>query len=184
MQSSVECILKQYPALRSYFLLQNENESDRCPSRLQALFNDPMTEVYLLFYQSVMPVFTRINLLLQRNSPCIHFLRESMEKILRKLLGRFVTVSALDTGSTVVDVDFVSKTNQLSDKELMVGFTTKQVLTRLQEEVEPSRIKKFYTGVRAFFTGCLTYVVDKFPLLNFMKTKSILISEQIFCGIG
>lgn len=62
-----------------------------------------------------------------------------------------------------MDVDFVSKTNQLSDKELMVGFTTKQVLTRLQEEVEPSRIKKFYTGVRAFFTGCLTYVVDKFP---------------------
>ena len=60
--------------------------------------------------------------------------------MLRKLLERFVTVSALDTGSTVVDVDFVSKTNQLSDKELMVGFTTKQVLTRLQEEVEPSRI--------------------------------------------
>ena len=62
-----------------------------------------------------------------------------------------------------MDVDFVSKTNQLSDKELMVGFTKKQVLTRLQEEVEPSRIKKFYTGVRAFFTGCLTYVVDNFP---------------------
>ena len=80
LQSSVERILKQYPALCSYFLSQNENESDRCLSRLQALFNDPMTEVYLLFYQSVMPVFTRINLLLQRNSPCIHFLRESMEK--------------------------------------------------------------------------------------------------------
>ena len=109
LQSSVERILKQYPALFSYFLSQNENESDQCLSHLQALFNDPMTEVYFLFYQSVMPVFTRINLLRQRNSPCIHFLCEAMEKMLRKLLGRFLTVSALDTRSTVVDVDFVSK---------------------------------------------------------------------------
>ena len=110
-----------------------------------------------------MPVFTRINLLLQRNSPCIHFLREAMEKMLRKLLGRFVTVSAMDLASTVVDVDFTNKTNQLSNRELMVGFMTKQVLTRLQEEVEPSKFTKFYTGVRAFFAGCLTYIVGKFP---------------------
>ena len=134
LQSSVERILKQYPALRSYFLSQDNDESDRRLSRLQALFSDPMTEVYLLFYDSVMPVFTRINLLLQRNSPCIHFLRETMEKMLHKLLGRFVTLSAIDTANTVVDVDFTSKTKQLSDRELMVGFTTKQVLIRLQEK--------------------------------------------------
>ena len=72
-------------------------------------------------------------------------------------------MSAIDTANTVVDVDFTSKTKQLSDRELMVGFTTKQVLIRLQEEVEPSKFKKFYTGVRAFFTGCLTYIVSKFP---------------------
>jgi len=63
----------------------------------------------------------------------------------------------------VVDVDFTSKTNQLIDRELMVGFMTKQVLTRLQEEVEPSKFAKFYTGVHAFFAGCLTYIVGKFP---------------------
>ena len=58
-----------------------------------------------------------------------------------------------------MDVDFVSKTNQLSDKELMVGFTTKQVLTRLQEEVEPSRIKKNSTLVFAHF------LLDLLPML-------------------
>ena len=32
------------------------------------------------------------------------------------------------------------------------------------EEVEPSKFKKVYTGVRAyFFIGCLTYIVNKFP---------------------
>ena len=90
-----------------------------------------------------------------------------------------------------MDVDFVNKTNQLSDKELMVGFTKKQVLTRLQEEVEPSRIKKFYTGVRAFFTGCVTYVVDKFPwddellqhacFIDFEKRKTLIPRCLAFC---
>lgn len=47
LQSSVERILTQYPALRSYFLSQDESESDRRLSRLQALFNDSMTEACL-----------------------------------------------------------------------------------------------------------------------------------------
>ena len=65
LQSSVERILKQYSALRSYFLSQAENKSDYHLPRLQMLFSDPMTEAYRLFYQSVMPVFTKTNLLLQ-----------------------------------------------------------------------------------------------------------------------
>ena len=32
-----------------------------------------------------------------------------------------------------------------------------------RKKLNPAELKKFYTGVRAFFTGCLTYVVDKFP---------------------
>ena len=120
------------------------------------LFSDPMTEVLLLFYQSVMPVFTKVNLLLQRYNPCIYFLREAIEEMFKTLLGRFVTLSAMDTTNNVINVDFGSKENQLSDRHLMVGFATKQVLSQLQDEVEPM---KFYIGVRAFFVGCLTYIV-------------------------
>lgn len=38
------------------------------------------------------------------------------------LLGRFVTVSAINVTNTVVDVDFISRMNQISNRELMVGF--------------------------------------------------------------
>ena len=166
-------MLKQYSALRSYFLSQDENESDCRLSRLQGLFNDPMTEVNLLFYQSVLPVFTKTNLLLQRDSPRIHFLYDAMERVLRTLLGRLVTVTAMDSANTVVEVDFNSKPNQLIDSQLMIGFTTKQVLGRVQDEVQPSKVKKFYNGVRVFYVKCLTYIVDKFawndPLLKHVQ---------------
>ena len=65
-----------------------------------------------------MPVFTELNLL-QRESPCIHLLREAMERMLRKLLGRFVTVSAMESGC-VLSVSFMEESNQLSDREIMV----------------------------------------------------------------
>ena len=136
LPSSVELILKQYSALHSCFLSQEENESDRRLTRLQVLFSDSMTEVFLLFYQSVMPVFTIVNLL-QRNSPCIYFLREAIDEMFKTLLGRFVTLSAMDTTNNVVNVNFASKENQLSERDLMVGFKTKEVPSKLQDEVEP-----------------------------------------------
>ena len=163
LQTSVERILKQYQPLCSYFLSQDENHSDRRLTRLQSVFNDPLTEAFLLFYQSVTPVFTELNLLLQRESPCIHLLRESMMSMLQKLLGRFVTVSAMESSSCVLTVLFEEKCNQLGDGEIMVGFVTRQVLVRVQDIVQPSRIKKFYSGVRAFFVGAASYIVRKFP---------------------
>ena len=37
-----------------------------------------MTEVYLLFYESVLPTFTHINLLLQREDPNIYLVANAI----------------------------------------------------------------------------------------------------------
>ena len=63
-----------------------------------------------------------------------------MKSLLQKLLGRFVTVAAMDAAGSVTNVHFEKRDNQLIDNELMIGFTTKQVLHRLVDEVEPSQI--------------------------------------------
>lgn len=76
---SVERILGQYVALRSYFLSQDNETSDNRLRRLQALFSNPVTEVNLMFYQFTLPFFTKINLVLQRDSPCIHIVYDVME---------------------------------------------------------------------------------------------------------
>lgn len=172
LQVSVERMLRQYVALRSYFLSQDDETSDNRLCRLQALFSN------LMFYQS-----TKINLVLQRDSPCIHILHDVMESLLKKLLGRFVTVAAMDEADKVTDVSFADRSNQLHDKELMIGFITKQTLEKLKDEVAPREIQKFYAGVREFFVGAASYVADKFlwddPVLkhacfvDFEKRKSI-----------
>ena len=136
-----------------------------------------------MFYQSTLPIFTKINLLLQRDSPCIHILRDVMESLLTKLLGRFVTVAAMDEVDSVTDVSFTDTSKQLVDDELMIGFITKQTLQKLKDEVEPREIGKFYAGVREFFVGAAAYIAHKFlwddPVLihscfvDFEKRKNV-----------
>ena len=66
-ETAVERVLKLYSGLHSYF------GSESCPQtqylRLQAVFANPITEVYLLFYQEILPMLNHFNLLLQRDGP-------------------------------------------------------------------------------------------------------------------
>ena len=63
LECAAERSLKQYTALKSYFL-SSEGSQARF-QRLKRLFEDPLTEVYLLFYQAVMPLFASFNKFLQ-----------------------------------------------------------------------------------------------------------------------
>ena len=60
LEKAVNRILQLYESLKSYFKSQTESQARF--KRLLKYFEDPMTEVYLLFYQSVLPTFTHTNL--------------------------------------------------------------------------------------------------------------------------
>ncbi|CAM4529598.1 unnamed protein product [Leuciscus chuanchicus] len=47
--------------------------------RLQKAFSDPMMEVYPLFFQATIPVFTSFNLLLQREQSSIFLLHDELD---------------------------------------------------------------------------------------------------------
>ena len=59
--------LQKYVALESYF--KSEGPSDARFKQLEAVFNDSLTKLYLLFYQAVLPVFTTFNKMLQSEEP-------------------------------------------------------------------------------------------------------------------
>ena len=63
----MERSLKQYRGLKFYFL--SEDELQARFRRLQILFGDPMTEIYLLFLQSVLPVFNYANNFCKEKNP-------------------------------------------------------------------------------------------------------------------
>ncbi len=61
--------IAKFTLLQSYFL-----SSDESQARFQHLkqHSDPITEVYRLFYEAVIPAFTTFNRFL-RETPCIYF---------------------------------------------------------------------------------------------------------------
>ncbi len=64
LEIAVDRCLKQYPSLKSYFL--SENETAARFQRLKIFFEDPMTEIYLLFFQSFLPTLTCTNKFLSK----------------------------------------------------------------------------------------------------------------------
>ena len=86
----------------------------------------------------------------------------AMQGLVRKLLERFVILSAIDEVQSITDVDFQNTSNQLADSALMIGFSTKQILQILQDEVESHKIAMFFGGIRSFYTGSTHYICNKF----------------------
>ena len=61
----------------------------------------------------------------------------------------------------------------------MISFTAKQVLIRLCEKVQSEQAKKFYVGVRAFYSGSLAYIVKKFcGMMNFSNMHTLWIARK------
>lgn len=167
LELAIQCTLQQYQALKSYFL--SEDESQARFQRLRQHFDNPITEVYLMFYQAVLPCFTSFNTFLQRETPCIHLLQDKMESFVIKILGKFVKVTVIknakDSGK-LLDLDFLSLENQMDDSGVFVGFLTKQTLQKLLNDgdIADSAVTQFYKGVRMFYTKAVMYIKSTFPL--------------------
>ena len=96
LEIAVERSLKQFPSLQSYF--KSEDESQARFRRLQTTFTDSITEVYLMFFHSVLPCFTHCNQFLQREEPLIHVLQPQLEKLLKNILAKFIKPAIIAEG--------------------------------------------------------------------------------------
>lgn len=90
--------------------------------RLNALFSMPMTEVHLLFYQSVLQVFVHFNMFLQREDPLIPVIFEQMNSFLTKLASKFLPIAAI----RAADEDFFTlkykeRSDQLPGEDIIIN---------------------------------------------------------------
>ena len=160
LELAINTILLLYMPLQSYFRSEHEHQSRF--ARLLQFFNEPMSEVYLLFYQHVFPVFTHLNLLLQREQPTIFLIA------MKKLLSKFVTVRAIKATEDITQVDFTSSTNQLDDTNITIGIATKQRLKKFLDDGDISERQKkiFYKSVRSFSVDATSEALQKLPFLD------------------
>jgi len=99
LEIAVDRSLRQFPSLKSYFL--SEGEAQQRFLRLQRILSDLMTEVNLMFCQTVLPSFTHANMFLQREEPWIHVLQVWLERLVKSILAKFVKPSVISAAGKV-----------------------------------------------------------------------------------
>ena len=144
LERAVGRILSQYEYLKSYFL----SKSDSSPmfKRLEKAFTDPITEVNLMFFHAVMPMFTTPNQMLQREDPCLYIIDDAINSSLNVVQAKFVKVRFLKDADGWDKEDYEDPDNQLPDENIAVGFLAKQKVQKLLDEgdIAPGDSRKFF----------------------------------------
>lgn len=124
-----------------------------------------MTELHLLFMQSVSPIFTNANKFLQREEPLIHLLRPHLMSLFKKLLCKFVKPRIITAAGNDVHLADFHGPNQLENERIVIGFTTRQLLRCLHEDgsITDNQVSKFYSSVRAFLVQTAEYLLQWCP---------------------
>ena len=92
--------------------------------RVRSMLENPVTEVYLLFYQSALQGFISFNKFLQREDPLIPVIYDQMLSFLKKLASKFVKVSTLKDAFKDGDMQafpYTDKEKQLSGMQVYVS---------------------------------------------------------------
>ena len=162
-----------------------------------------------MFYQAALQVYVRFNMFLQRDDPLIPVLSSEVNNFLKKLFSRFIKVGAIqDVEGDIVSLDYGNEENHLPgipyhevpcklftlflDASLFVGIMTRQLIMRLEQDgdISSNQIKKFYKGVRLFYTSAVDYAIENLPLndnllknaefVYFPKRNQATISQVVY----
>ena len=171
----------QYASLRSYFLSEDsptsQNNSEFCGAkrfkRLQTQFENPLTEVYLFFYSSVMPLFTHPNKMLQHEDPCFYIIMQELNKFMVNLSRKFIELHEIST-KPVLEID---PRKQKDPRNIYIGLYTKNLLNKLQEQGDISQRKfdSFLEAVRCFYYDTFVYAKEKLPLTDDLLKHSFFV---------
>ncbi|KAJ8353315.1 hypothetical protein SKAU_G00208820 [Synaphobranchus kaupii] len=144
-------ILRQYDPLASYF--KSANEKQQRFRRLQEVFSDPMTEVYLLFFQATIPSSPLSTSSSRESSP------QYFDYMMR-YNGKVGYASAV-----LRFVAFFIQQYTLGRK-LNIGFITRAKPNRLLDggDTTPRQMEKFHEAALAFLIKAVEYALKKLPL--------------------
>jgi hypothetical protein len=172
LSTCLERVLRQYEALKSYFLSTSENDRG-CKARLERLckfFESPVNELHLLFLHACLAPYTSFNLLLQREDPVLPIMHASMIDMLCVLFGRFLkpeVVSAFRAKPCRAFKSEIAKAeNQLDDDRLFVGFINRQKVHKLldQGDISAGQHSNFFTAARLFHAKGAEYALQVLPV--------------------
>ena len=178
----LERTLMQWDSLESYFLSyfdldddpaeQDPNEKPSREKRLVKAFKDPVTKLYAMFVQSVIPLFDSFNTFLQAEEPLIHVLYQSTMRLYRSLLSRFMLPEIIASSDDVLSIDLEDPDILKDYNSIFIGGMTKQY-ARSNDIIGTPVFKKFLKEVRNFYVRCAKYLQASMPILKDEIIKSL-----------
>lgn len=125
------------------------------------LTNDE-SKLYCLFLQHNIPLFTRLNVELQEESPKIHVLLDRLQAFLQSVQTRFVKPKVLITCASSQVCDYTNLGNQREDEDLVIGSKVRELLQ--SGHFSDDQKKEFFSSVRKYYVSVCSYVETKFPM--------------------
>ncbi|WAQ96685.1 hypothetical protein MAR_029375, partial [Mya arenaria] len=111
-------------------------------------------------------------------APMVGHLHTEMQRLMRKLLGKFVSTQAIAAAKDVTSVNFLDDEVQHQDSIIAIGLKTRQYLQDNEETLPPGTPAKFFRHVRLFYTSLASSLLKKFPFNDdILKTLSFLNPE-------
>lgn len=134
--------------------------------RIKHALSLPETKLYCLFLQNTIPVFTRINTVLQSEEPLIHMLHSELLSLLTELFIRFMKPEGIRSACSILDVRYWDRKLQKDNSDLVIGVKTRTYIGENDVALRNENLVTFYTSVRRYFESACKYILTKFPLQN------------------
>ena len=164
----VDRLIEQWEPLQKYFTNLANKYPKNAPTssafkRSCTRLQNKQTLVELHFLQSVMPLYHSFLELFQIEAPLVHLLYEELCRVVYMMMGRYVKASVYQnkTGQDLKEVKHGELQNQLSDKEMIIGDSTRQVLGNL----DSGKQKRALLDIRKFFNTGVSYLLLIFHLI-------------------
>ena len=101
LETAVTPTLRLYQPLQSYFLSQKNRPN--CLERLEALFADLMTDVFLFFYQYALQSFVNFDKYLKREELLTSRLHDQIQQFLERIACKFIQIVFVANGDMFSD---------------------------------------------------------------------------------
>ena len=163
LERCVERILQKYEGLKSYFL--SEHFAEARFERLHTAFQNPVTEIALLFNQATIPLFTNFNKLLQSGEPVIYIVHDKVTALAKTLGNRIIKADVMQS-TAVTEIDLENSAVFKEYKSIHLGGTTKFTLQRLlnQGYISPAQYDNVFKAAQEYFRASFQYILNKFPV--------------------
>ena len=179
LEKVVQRTLQQWPALNAYFDKLSEHDHSARVLRIQRHFRSHLTKLVLFFLEFSLDSMCKFNSAFQLTLPMLPFLKSEVNRLLRILLSRFMKPEILaEAQNNFSSIDFDDSSAVLPDESVSIGHKTWLYLTENDDDLDERTKKRFFEGVKCFYTAVVTTMLTKFSFKDELVDDVVILLPE------